>query len=101
VPDTLHDVDFMVRDSKRFADSGNWGYAQFNYDTASDNFTPLGSGAPRKRNPIVSAVLVGSRRAPPGAPTTAQVARSALAQQTSATQTHVHLRTSDRRQAAL
>jgi hypothetical protein len=33
VPDTLHDVDFMVRDSKRFADSGNWGYAQFNYDT--------------------------------------------------------------------
>ena len=27
VPDTLHDVDFMVRDSKRFVDSGNWGYA--------------------------------------------------------------------------
>src|SRR6476620_9668289 len=35
VPDTLHDVDFMVRDSKRFADRGNWGYAQFNYDAAS------------------------------------------------------------------
>jgi Cytochrome P460 len=45
VPDTLHDVDFMVRDSKRFADSGNWGYAQFNYDAASDTFTPEGSGA--------------------------------------------------------
>ena len=30
----------MVRDSKRFADSGNWGYAQFNYDAASDTFTP-------------------------------------------------------------
>jgi len=44
VPDTLHDVDFMVRDSKRFADGGNWGYAQFNYDTASDTFTPDGSG---------------------------------------------------------
>ena len=40
VPDTLHDLDFMVRDSKRFADSGNWGYAQFNYDAASDTFTP-------------------------------------------------------------
>ena len=40
VPDSLHDVDFMVRDSKRFADSGNWGYAQFNYDAASDTFTP-------------------------------------------------------------
>ena len=25
VPDTLHDVDFMVRDSKRFADTGAWG----------------------------------------------------------------------------
>ena len=33
VPDTLHDVDFMVRDSKRFPDSGGWGYAQFNYDS--------------------------------------------------------------------
>jgi hypothetical protein len=40
VPDTLHDIDFMVRDSKRFADSSNWGYAQFNYDAASDTFTP-------------------------------------------------------------
>jgi Cytochrome P460 len=45
VPDTLHDVDLMVRDSKRFADSGNWGYAQFNYDSATDTFTPLGTGA--------------------------------------------------------
>ena len=45
VPDTLHDIDFMVRDSNRFADGGNWGYAQFNYDTATDTFTPLGTGA--------------------------------------------------------
>ena len=45
VPDTLHDVDLMAKDSKRFADSGGWGYAQFNYDTASESFTPLGTGA--------------------------------------------------------
>jgi Cytochrome P460 len=45
VPDTLHDVDFMVRDSKRFSDSGNWGYAQFNYDAASDSFSPEGKDA--------------------------------------------------------
>ena len=45
VPDSLHDVDVMVRDSKRFADSGNWGYGQFNYDSASDSFTPQGDGA--------------------------------------------------------
>ena len=45
VPGTLKDVDFMVRDSKKFADSGNWGYAQFNYNAVSDTFTPLGSGA--------------------------------------------------------
>ena len=25
VPDAQHDVDFMVQDSKRFADSGGWG----------------------------------------------------------------------------
>jgi hypothetical protein len=45
VPGTLHDVDFMVKDSKRFPDSGGWGYAQFNYDAASDTFTPDGSGS--------------------------------------------------------
>ncbi len=44
VPDTLHDVDLMERDSKRFPDTGNWGYAQFDYDAASDTFTPHGSG---------------------------------------------------------
>jgi hypothetical protein len=45
VPGTLHDIDLMAKDSKRFADSGGWGYAQFNYDSASDTFTPLGSDA--------------------------------------------------------
>jgi hypothetical protein len=40
VPGTLHDVDFMVKDSKRFADSGGWGYAEFEYDTASETFRP-------------------------------------------------------------
>lgn len=40
VPDTLHDVDFMVKDSKRFADSGGWGYAVFDYDNASRKFAP-------------------------------------------------------------
>jgi mono/diheme cytochrome c family protein len=38
VPDAQHDVDFMVKDSKRFADSGGWGYAVFEYDAASDTF---------------------------------------------------------------
>ena len=40
VPGTQHDVDFMVKDSKRFGDSGGWGYAVFDYDTASDTFMP-------------------------------------------------------------
>ena len=39
-PTTLHDVDFMVKDSKRFADSGGWGWAVFEYDTSSDTFRP-------------------------------------------------------------
>ena len=29
VPGFLHDVDFMVKDSKKFADSGGWGYGVF------------------------------------------------------------------------
>jgi hypothetical protein len=45
VPDTLHDVDLMVRDSKRFADTGNWGYAEFDYYVATDTFKPLGNDA--------------------------------------------------------
>jgi hypothetical protein len=45
VPDTLHDIDFMAKDTRRFASSGGWGYAQFNYDAASDTFAPEGTGA--------------------------------------------------------
>jgi hypothetical protein len=40
VPGTLHDVDFMVKDSKRFADSGGWGFGEFEYDAASETFRP-------------------------------------------------------------
>jgi hypothetical protein len=43
VPGAQHDVDFMVRDSKRFADSGAWGWAAFDYDAASDTFKPATS----------------------------------------------------------
>ena len=40
VPDTLIGLGCMVKDSARFADGGGWGYAQFDYDAASDTFTP-------------------------------------------------------------
>jgi Cytochrome P460 len=40
VPGPQHDMDFMVKDSKRFADSGGWGWAVFEYDAASDTFRP-------------------------------------------------------------
>jgi Cytochrome P460 len=40
VPDKLVNVDFMVKDDKRFADSGGWGYAVFDYDAATDAFKP-------------------------------------------------------------
>ena len=40
VPGAQHDVDFMVKDSKRFPDSGGWGWGAFEYDAASDLFRP-------------------------------------------------------------
>ena len=40
VPGALLNVDLMVKDSKRFADSGGWGYAVFEYDAASNSFRP-------------------------------------------------------------
>ena len=33
-------ADFMVKDSKRFADSGGWGYAAFEYDAGTGTFRP-------------------------------------------------------------
>ncbi|HEX3878118.1 MAG TPA: cytochrome P460 family protein [Bryobacteraceae bacterium] len=40
VPGKLVNIDFMIKDSKRFADSGGWGYAVFDHDAASDTFKP-------------------------------------------------------------
>jgi hypothetical protein len=40
VPGNLANVHAMVKDSKRFADSGGWGWAAFEYDTASATFRP-------------------------------------------------------------
>jgi hypothetical protein len=40
VPGSQHDVDFMVKDSKRFANSAGWGWGAFEYDPASDTFRP-------------------------------------------------------------
>jgi cytochrome P460 len=45
VPGALHDIDFMVRDSKRFPNTGAWGYAQFNWDAETETFKPLGTGS--------------------------------------------------------
>ena len=46
VPDTLADLFFMEKDSKRFAQTGGWGYAQFDYDPASATYTPDKGGTP-------------------------------------------------------
>jgi Cytochrome P460 len=40
VPDNVLGLGCMVKDSKRFADSGGWGWGAFNYAAASDTFTP-------------------------------------------------------------
>ncbi|HMF95615.1 MAG TPA: cytochrome P460 family protein [Vicinamibacterales bacterium] len=51
VPDKLLNVDFMEKDSKRFADSGGWGYAVFDYDGATDSFKPgTTAGTPPQGN---------------------------------------------------
>jgi hypothetical protein len=51
VPGTQQNVDLMVKDSKRFADSGGWGYAVFDYNAATDTFTPgTMAGSPPQGN---------------------------------------------------
>ena len=46
VPDTLADLFFMEKDSKRFPETGGWGYAQFDYDPASATFSADKAGTP-------------------------------------------------------
>ncbi len=51
VPGNLLNVDFMEKDTRRFADSGGWGYAVFDYDAASDTFKPgTTAGTPPQGN---------------------------------------------------
>jgi hypothetical protein len=40
MPVSQHDVDFMVKDSKRFPDGHGWGYGEFELDPASNTFRP-------------------------------------------------------------
>jgi hypothetical protein len=44
VPDTLKSLAFMVKDSKRFANTGGWGWAKFDYDSKSKTLQPEGTG---------------------------------------------------------
>jgi hypothetical protein len=46
VPDTLADLFFMEKDSKRFPKTGGWGYAQFDYDPTSATFSADKAGTP-------------------------------------------------------
>jgi hypothetical protein len=49
VPDVFKEAFVMEKDSKRFPKSGGWGYAVFNYDAASEKFTPDPNGPLRLR----------------------------------------------------
>ena len=40
VPSMQLNADFMVKDGKRFADSGGWGWGSFDYNATSDAFSP-------------------------------------------------------------
>ena len=40
VPDAFKEIFVMEKDSNKFAKSNGWGYAVFNYDAASDTYTP-------------------------------------------------------------
>src|SRR6476620_5577277 len=44
IPESLQDVFFIEKDSKRFPDTKGWAYAVFDYDRASDRFTPNKTG---------------------------------------------------------
>ncbi len=45
VPDALKAVATIEKDSRRFPDTHGWAYGNFNYDAASDTFSPQGTDA--------------------------------------------------------
>ncbi len=45
VPDILKAVATIEKDSKRFPDTHGWAWGNFNYDAASETFTPEGTDA--------------------------------------------------------
>jgi Cytochrome P460 len=46
VPDTLADPFLMEKDTKRFSQTGGWGYAQFDYDAPTATFAADKAGTP-------------------------------------------------------
>jgi len=44
IPDTLQDIFFIEKDSKRFPGTKGWAYAVFDYNPASDTFKPNPTG---------------------------------------------------------
>ena len=44
VPESLQDIFFIEKDTKRFPDTKGWAYAAFDYNPASDKFTPNATG---------------------------------------------------------
>jgi hypothetical protein len=41
-PGDLHRVEYMIKDSKRFKDTGNWGYARYVYNANTKKFSAYG-----------------------------------------------------------
>ncbi len=44
-PDVIQRVEFMVKDSKRFKDTGGWGFARFVYDAKAGKYKVFGKSA--------------------------------------------------------
>jgi hypothetical protein len=44
IPESLQDIFFIEKDRKRFPDTNGWAYAVFDYNPASDKFTPNATG---------------------------------------------------------
>src|SRR5271169_98726 len=45
IPESLQDIFFIEKDTKRFPDTKGWAYAAFDYNAASAKFTPNATGA--------------------------------------------------------
>ncbi len=60
-PNVLQRVEYIIKDSNRFKDTGGWGFARFVYDSNTSTFAPYGQNESFSKECFACHILVEKR----------------------------------------